>query len=251
MSERLSLATSTGLPFLSLAFHVAMGTAALAAGLIAIAARKGGPWHRRAGLVFVATMIATVLTAGGIGIYEGKKDVAGGALTAYLVFTAWTAVRPLRRFGRAIDVGLMALAFTFAAATYLGAFTALGRPGNQLNGVPAGMLFFMGTIVLLAAIGDLRMLRAGGISGTRRLARHLWRMCFGLFIASGSFAAQLVMMTFMPEQLRSLPVILLLGGGPLLVLLYWMWRVRLRQNLRGMLTAKPVDIAAMPRRPVG
>ncbi len=240
MTDRLTLATSTGLPFLSLAFHVAMGVAALAAGLIAIAARKGGNWHRRAGLVFVYTMIANGISAVGISAYEGKS-IGSGALTVYLVFTAFTAFRPLPARGRGVDIALMVLAFTFAAATYLSAFTALGRPGNQLNGVPAGMLFFLGTVVLLAAIGDVRMFRAGGIYGTRRLARHLWRMCFGLFIASSSFAAQLVMMKSMPPQLRSVPMILLLGGGPLVVLLYWMWRVRLKQNLRGLMTAKPIE----------
>lgn len=109
-----------------------------------------------------------------------------------------------------------------------------GRTGNQLEGVPAGMLFFFGTILLLAAIGDAKLILARGVHGSRRLARHLWRMCFGLFIATGSFSAQLVMMKGMPAQLRSIPVILLLGGGPLVVLLYWMWRIRLRQNLRGL-----------------
>lgn len=187
------------------------------------------------------TIIATGLTAVGIGVYEGKEDVAGGALTAYLVFTAWTTVKPLPGAGRGVSIAVMALAFTFAAGSYMSAFTALGRPGYRLNGVPAGMLFFMGTIVLLAAIGDLRVLRTGGIQGTRRLARHLWRMCFGLFIASSTFAAQLVMMTFMPPQFRSVPMFLLLGGGPLLVLLYWMWRIRLKQNLRGLVTAKPME----------
>src|SRR5688500_17246776 len=217
-----------------------MGVTALVAGVIAIAARKGGRWHRRAGRVFVYTMIATGVTAAGISVYEGKS-ISSGALTTYLVFTAFTAVRPLRVLGRGVDLALMALAFTFAGGTYLGAFNALGRPGNRLDGVPAGMLFFLGTVILLAAIGDLRMIRAGGIDGTRRIARHLWRMCFGLFVASGSFAAQLVMMTFMPPQLRSVPIILLLGGGPLVVLLYWMWRVRLKQNLRGMMTGTPIE----------
>jgi hypothetical protein len=134
----------------------------------------------------------------------------------------------------------MALAFLFAVGMYLDALTALGMPGNQLNGVPAGMSFFLGTIVLLAAIGDARVIRAGGIQGARRLARHLWRMCFGLFIASGSFVAQLVKMTFMPDWTQSLLVILVLSTAPLVVLLYWMWRVRLRQNLRGLMTAKPI-----------
>ena len=66
-------------------------------------------------------------------------------------------------------------------------------------------------------------------------------MCFGLFIATGSFVAQLVKMTFIPEWMRSLTVILVLAAGPLVVLLYWMWRVRLRQNLRGLMTAKQIE----------
>ncbi len=87
MNEELTLAASTGLPLASLVFHVAMGVAALVGGFIAIAARKGGSWHRRAGLVFVVTMIATGLTAAGISAYEGKSP-GGGLVTAYFVFTA-------------------------------------------------------------------------------------------------------------------------------------------------------------------
>lgn len=241
MSDRLTLATSSGLPFLLLAFHVLMGVTALTAGLIAIVARKGGEWHRRSGIVFVYSMVAMGLSAVGIAVYERKADVAGGALAAYLVFTGWTTLKPLPGAGRRAAIALMLLALLFAAGTYANAFTALGRPGNQLNGVPAGMMFFLGTVVLLAAIGDFRMIRSGGLQGSRRIARHLWRMCFGLFIATGSFSAQLVMMKFMPPQLRSMLVILLLGGGPLVVLLYWMWRIRLRGNLRGVVTARPAE----------
>jgi hypothetical protein len=147
---------------------------------------------------------------------------------------------PLPGLGRGVDIAFMGLAFVWAGGTYLSAITALGNPGNRLNGVPAGMFFFLGTMVLLAAIGDARMIWDGGIQGTRRLARHLWRMCFGLFIASGSFIAQLAGLKFLPAPLRGMTAILILGGGPLVVLLYWMWRVRLRQNLRGLLTTKPI-----------
>jgi uncharacterized membrane protein len=236
VTDRLTLATSTGLPFVSLAFHVAMGTVALVAGIIAIAARKGGTWHRRSGIVFVYSMLANAISASAISVYEGKS-AASGLLTVYMVFTAFTAVRPLRTFGRPIDVGLMLMAAIVAVGTFLNASKALGNPRNQHEGVPAGMLFFMGTVIALAAVGDARMVWAGGVQGTRRIARHLWRMCFGLFIATGSFSAQLVAMTFMPSQFRSMGVILLLGGGPLVLLVYWMWRVRLRNNLRGLVAS--------------
>jgi hypothetical protein len=40
---------------------------------------------------------------------------------------------------------------------------------------------------MLPSAGDARMLARGGVLGAKRIARHLWRMCFGLFIAAGSF----------------------------------------------------------------
>jgi len=155
------------------------------------------------------------------------------------VFTAYTAVKPLSRVGRRVDIALMVLALTIAAVGYSFAITALGRPGRQINGVPAGMMFFMNTVVLLAAIGDARMIRAGGVTGTRRLARHLWRMSFGLFIASGSFFIGQI--KFIPQPIRIVPLLIAVGVSPLGVLLYWMWRVRLKQNLRGMITANPIE----------
>lgn len=51
------------------------------------------------------------------------------------------------------------------------------------GGVPVGMFFFLGSICLLAAAGYIRKLVSGGLFGAKRVARHLWRMCFGLFIA--------------------------------------------------------------------
>jgi len=55
------------------------------------------------------------------------------------------------------------------------------------NGVSVGMSFFMGSICLLAALGDIRILLRGGVFGVGRIARHLWRKCFRTFIATGSF----------------------------------------------------------------
>ena len=241
MSDRLTLATAAGLPLVALAFHATAGTVALVAGGVAIGARKGDALHRRSGLVFVFAMLAMSLTAVGIALYEHKATAASGALAAYLIFTAWTTIRPLAHAGRRVDVALMLVACLLALNGLTQAFVAMGRPGHQIEGVPAGMQFFLSTVILLAAVGDMRMIRDGGIPGTRRLARHLWRMCFGLFIATGSFVAQLVRMSFMPAWTRSLPVILALAAGPLVVLLYWVWRVRWRRNVRGLVTARLIE----------
>lgn len=63
-----------------------------------------------------------------------------------------------------------------------------------------------------------------GIAGTKRLVRHLWRMCFGLFIATGSFF--LGQQQVFPRAVRGSALLLILGIFPLFVLLFWFIRVR-------------------------
>jgi hypothetical protein len=247
VTEKLTLATATGAPFAALALHVGTGLVAFVAGFVAMGARKGGTWHRRAGLAFVYAMIVTGIMATGISAFEGKQTWSGGIVVVYLVFTAFTAVRPLRDGGRHVDFGLMVLAFALSASNYYGGFVALRMPGLILEGAPAGMLFFLGTVLLLAAIGDVRLVMAGGVQGSRRIARHLWRMSFGLFIASGSFV--LGQMKFIPKPIRIVPLLLVVAVSPLVLLLYWMWRVRLRQNLRGLITRPTPPLAPKPIHP--
>ena len=227
-----TLAESTGLIWLTLLVHALGGTIALVSGFVAIVAAKGGRWHRRAGMAFVVSMLVMAVFGTVVGTYEMKWTAVGMALTVYLVFTGLTTVRPSAGTGRTQQVALMVVALLIALFHLAVGFAALGRQQGTINGVPVGMILFLGIIALLAAIGDWRMIRAGGIQGTRKLARHLWRMCFALYVASGSFF--LGQMEFLPEPLRILPLMLALAVAPLFVLLYWMWRVRLRHSLRGM-----------------
>jgi hypothetical protein len=68
--------------------------------------------------------------------------------------------------------------------------------------------------------------------GGPRLARHLWRMCFALFIAAGSFfsvrerVAKILPGPFTTAPMRALPILLLFGA-----MFYWLWRVRSRRPL--------------------
>jgi hypothetical protein len=86
--------------------------------------------------------------------------------------------------------------------------------------------------MLLAAVGDVRIMRFGPPRGGPRLARHLWRMCFALFIAAGSFfSVRERVATILPEPftsgpMRALPILLLFGA-----MFYWLWRVRASRPL--------------------
>jgi hypothetical protein len=230
-AEKLTIATSSGLIWLALIVHFGAGLLGLGSGFLAIVVAKGGRSHRRAGVLFVVSMVAMGVFGAGLGAYENKIGSAiGGIFTAYFVLTGFATVTPLGgRHAHAVNVSLALLGTAMALGQVAGARSALEKP---VPGVPTPMVLFLCAISILATIGDWRLLRAGSITGTRRLARHLWRMCFGLFIASGSFF--LGQMKFLPEPLRILPVLLFLGISPLIVLVYWMWRVRLRKRLGGM-----------------
>ena len=81
-------------------------------------------------------------------------------------------------------------------------------------------------VLLLCVAGDFRVLRSGPLKGTKRLRRHLWRMCFAMWTATGSFflgQAQVI-----PKPLRIQPLLLLLAVLPLPVMFYYLWRVRKR-----------------------
>jgi hypothetical protein len=71
---------------------------------------------------------------------------------------------------------------------------------------------------------------ARGLQGARRIARHLWRMCFALFIAAGSFflgQAQVFPEPIRKSGLLPIPVLLVL-----LLMFFWLVRVRFTQRYR-------------------
>ena len=86
--------------------------------------------------------------------------------------------------------------------------------------------FVFGTVGLLAGIGDVRMLRVGMLRGAPRLARHLWRMCFALFIASGSFF--LGQAKVFPKPIRIIPLLAVPVVAVLVMMVYWLWRIRVK-----------------------
>jgi uncharacterized membrane protein len=224
------------LPLLIL--HVSGGVLAMFAGAAAMSFRKGSRGHRIAGNIFVLSMLVMGAFAVPLALMKHQmNNVFGGILTIYMVSTAWSTAR---RQGNDQRTDILAwVGFLFALIIGIltvihGAQKATGRAAD--DGVPFFMDFFMGGVILLAAFGDLRMIMRG-ISGRRRITRHLWRMCFGWFFASGSFflgpdnrpLRLLAAMGLRQQVFRTLlreEVLLFLAVVPLLLLIFWLVRVR-------------------------
>lgn len=162
-----------------------------------------------------------------------------------------TTVRPASRWTRVIDVAALTVALGLALLSIVGGVKGVSRPGLSSGGVPfrtiGVMSFILATVLTLAAAGDVRIMLRGMPRGGRRLARHLWRMCFALFIAAGSFfsirsrVAKILPEPFTTGWVRALPILLLFG-----TMFYWMWRVRRRRPLPVIVRhdAMPVATAA-------
>jgi hypothetical protein len=231
-----------------LLLHICTGTLGVLSGAVAVSFRKGSRRHRVAGNVFVISM----LSLGATGVYlallkSQMSNVFGGALTFYLVATAWITTR--RRDGKPGIFDWIGLAAALAIGAYIMTygFEAAHSPRGTKAGVPAGMYFFLGSIALLAAVGDIRMLVRGGIAGTQRLTRHLWRMCFGLFIASASiFIAR---PHLFPALFRKTGLLLILGIGPLILMIFWLVRVRFAKAYKRESMPSRSAVYALPAQP--
>ena len=221
-----------------LPIHIAAGGVAMVLGAVALLAKKGGTLHRRSGLLFVCAMLVMGTTASILGFRTSPTDgnVFAGFMTAYFVGTALTTVHPVSPWTRRFNVAALMVAVGLALGAFLGGVQGINNPGLSPGGVPlrtiGAMSFVLATVLMLAAIGDLRIMRFGVPRGRPRLARHLWRMCFALFIAAGSFfsirerVATILPEPFTTAPMRALPIVLIFGA-----MFYWLWRLRGRRTL--------------------
>jgi hypothetical protein len=220
---------------LTLLVHVLAAGLGLVFGSVALSAAKGATLHRKSGILFVYAMLTMSLTGAAMAAFKANVgNVVAGVLTAYLVTTALMTIRPPTSGLRRLEVGAMLVALALGAICLTLGFEALASPRGTRFGIPFGVLFMFGTVALLAGIGDIRMIRSGGLRGVPRLTRHLWRMCYALWIATASFflgprgrVAKVLPEPLLRPALLVLPVLLVL-----LSMLYWLWRVRTRRTFR-------------------
>ncbi len=210
--------------------HIGGGTVGLVSGVAAIATRKGRAVHRLAGQIFFVSMFITYLIGAGVAPFleEGQRpNFVAGILALYLLITALVTVRqrgPVRvnwqhHAGLATALGITLMGVIFM---YMGANSETGT----VDGSPPQAFVLFAVAGSFAAFGEFNVIRKKALSYAARISRHLWRMCFSMFIASGSlFLGQ---PQVFPQGFSQSAWPFLLAFMPLFALFIWLVLVRFR-----------------------
>ena len=211
----------------ALILHIGAGGLGILTGAAAVSVRKGQRLHRAFGTVFSLT----ILTMSALGAYLAFQisqgaTMAVGAFTFYLVATAWATVRRKERGVGPFEYGAFLVALGAAATLLILGLQAAGAPADPNNGAPLAAYFIFASFGAFAAALDLKVILRGGLSGAQRLARHLWRMCFAPFFTSAFFF--LGQQKVMPVSIQGSPLLFVPALAPLVLMAYWMFRVRFK-----------------------
>lgn len=209
-----------------LPFHIFAGSIGLISGALALLAYKGGRLHRKSGILFVYAMMGLTFTGVVMGALESDMSaVIPGLLTFYLVLTSLLTVRrPSNSNSRWVDFSamLVGIIVVITCIVSIGMDIFNSTKGNA-NTDSLPLYFIFGSVALLAVLGDGRILLIRAIPWAQRIARHLWRMCLALWIATASFF--LGQADELPEQLRIMPLLCTPVLLVFLLMVYWLVRV--------------------------
>lgn len=191
---------------LSYLLHVGLGFAAAIAAVAALAARKGGRLHRRAGWVYVVAMLTAAATTWVFMLTRALPlAMVQATVLVYAVGMAVLALNPRWRAARAGENALLAL----LCLVMLGAIATSVRlylAGSPVFPAPLAMVAILGFFAAL----DVRYLRREHVPRSDRVRRHALRMALAV-----SETVRAPMITFADDF--ALPIAVIVFGSFLLV----------------------------------
>lgn len=205
--------------------HIGAGSIGILSGAAALTARKGERAHRAFGSVFVITMFAMAALGAYLAIFIPQRaTVIVGIFTFYLVATAWGAVKRKMPGIGPFEKGAFAVVLGCALALVVFGLQAMASPDRRLDHYPPAPYFVFAGFAGLAAALDLNNILRGGVTGHKRIARHLWRMCAALLLAAFSFF--LGQQKVMPAYMHGSPLLFLPEIAVIAAMVFWLFRVR-------------------------
>ncbi len=203
--------------------HIGGGFIGIIAGYTASLVPKGKTLHRKAGKVFylamficyfIGALVAPFLETG------QRTNFVAGILALYLL-TSGVSAAQRRQFHAGIGekIGaVISLAITILGLYFI--YLASNSPTGTIDDSPPQAFVLFVVAGSLAFIGEVRILVLKSLSSTQRTIRHLWRMCFSFFIASGSFFFG--QSGFFPDWFNASLLPLALGFFPFSILLIFL-----------------------------
>lgn len=211
--------------------HISGGGLGILTGMAALIPRKGSPIHMRIGNLFFYSMIVMTVSATYLAMFKEGSWInsIAGMITFYMVITARRAAT--NKEGKSGITEFAGAAYIFAIlVTLIVLILDVSQTGPKPDGVYVEAYYMFGVIVTLAFALDVKVLIKGGVYGAQRVARHLWRMCIALYIATASFF--LGQQQVFPESMQgtfalAVPVIVVIAA-----MLFWVIRVFLMSRFR-------------------
>ena len=207
--------------------HILGGAVGIVTGAVTLASRKGQTVHRTIGWIFVWAMATAYATGAGVAPFleTGQRpNFVAGIMALYLLVSGVMAARLGEvKAGTPEVLGLL-MALTLVVTGVIFMQMGAASPSGTVDGSPPQAFVLFIVAGTLAAAGELHVLVRRRLSRVSRIARHLWRMCFSLFIASGScFLGQ---QQVFPPTIQESALLPILAFAPLPVMLFWLAKVR-------------------------
>lgn len=207
--------------------HITAGAIGIVTGVAALAARKGQQVHRAVGQVFFMAMFMAYAIGAGVAPFleTGQRpNFIAGIMALYLLVSGTAAARRRDAKAGAPEVIGLIVALSITAAGVILMRMGAASPTGTVDGSPPQAFLLFTIAGAFAAAGELNFLVRRQLSNVSRVARHLWRMCMSLFIASGSFF--LGQQQVFPEDLQGSALLSVLAVAPLPVMMFWLGKVR-------------------------
>lgn len=213
--------------------HIAGGVLGLLAGLIASLSKKGAYLHRNAGKVFLVSMLVCYGIGAAVAPFleVGQRvNFVAAILALYLLISGIQAVKLKTYKASKFNLVGLCLSVVIALLGLLFMYVGSQSESGTVDGSPPDAFLLFVIAGTLSSIGEARILIIKTLSPQGRIYRHLWRMCFSFFIASGSlFSGQIQLF---PEWFASSFLIIFCSLFPLLILVYWTIKILLQKAMR-------------------
>lgn len=198
-------------------FHIIFGTLAVLAGGIALCSKKGRSLHIRYGKVFVWSMMFASLLGILLGVQNHQElfiSALAGVLTITLIISSVLTLRPN---GRIIEFSVASVNVLSFIVIFSSGYLAMKNTNGVLFEFNAEDYFFLSGMSLLVLCGDINYYF---FNKSKKILRHLWRMCLAFFIAAGSAFTGPGMAAF-PESIQKSGILFLPELLIFLLMIYW------------------------------